>query len=119
LKILFDHNLPKRYRQKLPGHEIKTAREMGWEALANGLLLRAAASAGFEAVISADKNLEFQQNLSTLPLPVLVLAVPANTVAALEPTVNIVLDLLKAPLDRALYLIEPNGAVRRFVGPRP
>ena len=118
MKALFDHNLPRRFRQKLPGHEIKTAREMGWEALANGLLLKTAAAAKFDAFISIDKNLQFQQNLAALPLPVVVIDAPTNTLAALQPTAHIVLDLLKAPLDRALYLVGPSGLVSRLTATR-
>ena len=47
MKILFDHNVDRRFRQQLPGHEIQTARERGWDKLENGVLLRAAADGGF------------------------------------------------------------------------
>jgi hypothetical protein len=56
LKVLFDHNVDRRFRKRLPGHEIKTTREMRWETLLNGALLQAAAGGGFEAFISIDKK---------------------------------------------------------------
>ena len=43
MKILFDHNLPRRLREHLPGHEIRTTREMKWEQLRNGALMSLAA----------------------------------------------------------------------------
>ena len=61
--MLLDHNLPKRLRGLLPGHDVKTAREMRWDALKNGALLDGAARAGFNAVLSIDKNLRYEQNL--------------------------------------------------------
>jgi hypothetical protein len=46
---------------------------MGWTSLSNGELLRQA-SVTFDAVLTADQNIEFQQNLNTLPIAVVVLA---------------------------------------------
>jgi predicted nucleotidyltransferase component of viral defense system len=66
VKVLFDHNLPRRLREHLPGHEIRTAREMKWEQLRNGALLSAASEARFEVFVTIDKQLEHQQNLRTL-----------------------------------------------------
>ena len=69
LKILVDQNLPRGLRKHLPEHEIITAREMKWEQMRNGALIIAAVEAGFEAIITIDKQLEYQQSLATLPLP--------------------------------------------------
>lgn len=54
MKILFDHNVDRRLRRHVAGHEIRTTREMGWETLRNGALLQSAAGAGFDAVVSLD-----------------------------------------------------------------
>lgn len=118
MKILFDHNLPKRFQLLLSGHEIKTTREMGWEVLSNGLLLRTATDANFEAFLSIDKKLEFEQNLKTLPLPVIVIDAPSNALPAVQPFAPFVLDLLKTALDRALYIVEPSGSILRLTSPR-
>ena len=72
MKVLFDHNLPRRLRKHLPGHEIHTAKEMNWEQLRNGALMTAAIAAGFRVFVTIDKHLEHQQNLAALPLPVVV-----------------------------------------------
>lgn len=117
--MLLDHNVDRRFRRHLPGHEIKTAREMGWEALANGILLMAAAGAGFEAFVSVDKNIEHEQNLMTLPLPLLILDARSNALPALVPFAGFILDLLKSPLDHVLYVIEPSGSILRLTSPRP
>ena len=69
MKILFDHNLPRRLREHLPGHEIRTTREMKWEQLRNGALMSVAAATGFEVFVTIDKQIEHQQNLATLARP--------------------------------------------------
>ena len=61
--ILFDHSTPSPLRYALKGHEVVEAVERGWERLVNGALLDAAEEAGFELFITADKNLQYQQNL--------------------------------------------------------
>ncbi len=59
------------------GHDVSTVTQQGWTSLSNGALLRQAA-ATFDALLTADQNIEFQQNLSTLPLAVVVLAAESN-----------------------------------------
>ena len=119
MKVLLDHNVDRRLRAHLPGHEIKTTREMRWETLANGVLLNAAAGDGFEAFLSVDKKLEHEQNLQTLPLPVIVLDSVSNALPALMPFAPFIVDLLMAPLDRLLYIIQSDGMVLRLTAPRP
>jgi hypothetical protein len=72
MNILFDHGTPAPLRRQLAGHEISTAYEMGWAKLNNGDLL-AAAEKSFEAFITTDQNLRYQQNLASRRLAILVL----------------------------------------------
>jgi predicted nuclease of predicted toxin-antitoxin system len=72
MRILFDHGTPVPLRRSLPGHEVSTAYEMGWAELQNGDLL-AAAEQDFQALITTDKNLRYQQNLAGRRLAILVL----------------------------------------------
>jgi len=53
VKILLDHCIPKRFKFSLPAHEVKTAREMGWQGLKNGKLLAQAAKQ-FEVMLTVD-----------------------------------------------------------------
>jgi len=73
MKVLFDQGTPVPLRRALPGHVVSTAYEMGWASLTNGEFLRAAEAAGFEALVTTDKNLRHQQNLAGRNLGVLVL----------------------------------------------
>jgi hypothetical protein len=72
MRILFDHGTPAPVRHAFTGHAVATAYEMGWTALDNGALLEAAEKQ-FDALITTDQNLSYQQNLSGLRLAILVL----------------------------------------------
>ena len=86
------------------GHEVSTVAQEGWTRLANGALLRQAARA-FDVVLTADQNIEFQQNLSALPVAVIVLVAASNRLESLEPLVPAVLDALNALAPRTLLRV--------------
>jgi hypothetical protein len=71
--ILFDQGTPVGIRESLHGHVIKTAQEQGWNRLLNGESLRQAEEAGFEVLLTTDKNLVYQQNLSERKIAIIVL----------------------------------------------
>ena len=62
--ILFDRNTPRGLARHLVGHTVTQAKERGWERLTNGDLLAAAEQAGFDMLLTADKNMRYQQSLS-------------------------------------------------------
>ncbi len=72
--VLLDQGTPVGIRNSLPGHVVKTAYEQGWSTLLNGELLSAAEKAGFEVLVTADKNLVYRQNLSNRKIAVVVLS---------------------------------------------
>jgi hypothetical protein len=71
--ILFDQGTPVPLGPFLSGHTVKTAAEQGWSTLANGKLLDAADAAGFDVLVTTDKNLPHQQNLAQRRLAIVVL----------------------------------------------
>lgn len=73
MRILFDQGTPVPLRKSLVGHEVHTAYERGWAALQNGELLKTAEADGFDAILTTDQNLRYQQNLADRKLAVLVL----------------------------------------------
>ena len=73
MRILFDQGTPVPLRRALTGHQIATTFERGWQTLQNGDLLVTAESAGYEAFVTTDRNLQYQQNLTGRQLAVLVL----------------------------------------------
>ncbi len=50
-------------RRALGEHTVETAFERGWSELENGALIEIAESSGFDALVTTDKNLQYQQNL--------------------------------------------------------
>ena len=95
MRILRDESLPVELQSELPGHDVRTVQEMGWSGLKNGELLRRAAER-FEALLTADQNLPYQQNLTRLPIAVVVLAAKSNRIADLRPLVSQVLGALSS-----------------------
>lgn len=73
MRVVFDHNVPKQLRRSLEGHDVRTASEMAWAGLTNGELLAAAEGAGFDVMVTGDKNLAYQQNLEGRKLALVVL----------------------------------------------
>ena len=60
---LFDQGTPVPIRRFLKEHTAQTTAQRGWDKLKNGDLLRAAEEAGFEVLVTPDKNIRYQQNL--------------------------------------------------------
>jgi predicted nuclease of predicted toxin-antitoxin system len=73
MKLLFDQGTPVPLRNHLPNHVVETAYEKGWSNLKNGDLLTLAEAEGFDALITTDQNLRYQQNLSGRKIGVVVL----------------------------------------------
>jgi predicted nuclease of predicted toxin-antitoxin system len=71
--ILFDNNTPRGLARFLSGHSVEEARMRGWDQLANGELIAAAEQAGFEVMVTADKNIRYQQNLEARKIALVVL----------------------------------------------
>jgi predicted nuclease of predicted toxin-antitoxin system len=73
MKILFDQGTPVPLRRFLSVHQVETAYERGWSALANGDLLATAEADGYELLIMTDRNLHYQQNLASRQIAIIVL----------------------------------------------
>ncbi|MGA3019170.1 MAG: hypothetical protein ABSF62_18760 [Bryobacteraceae bacterium] len=71
--IVFDQATPVPIRPYLEGHTVRTAAQQGWDKLRNGDLLTAAEEAGFDILLTTDKNIRFQQNLAGRKIAVVVL----------------------------------------------
>ncbi len=64
LRVLFDQATPVPLRPFLEGHTVRTAAQEAWDRLSNGELLTAAEEAGFDVLLTTDKNMRYQQNLT-------------------------------------------------------
>ncbi|HEV8060074.1 MAG TPA: hypothetical protein VGP68_09385 [Gemmataceae bacterium] len=72
MRVLFDQGTPAPLRRALTAHLVSTAYEMGWSALSNGDLLDAAETQ-FDAFVTTDQSLRYQQNFASRRLAILVL----------------------------------------------
>ena len=73
MRVLFDNGTPRGLAAFLAGHSVEEARLHGWEELVNGDLIEAAESAGFEVLVTTDKNIRYQQNLKDRKVALVVL----------------------------------------------
>lgn len=73
MRLLFDQATPVPLRRFLQGHTVRTAAQEGWDRLRNGELLDAAEEAGFDVLLTTDKNMRYQQNLTGRKIAVILL----------------------------------------------
>ena len=102
--MLFDHCVPRPLGPLLIGHTVQTTYRMGWADKGNGELLSLAATA-FEVFVTTDRRMKSQQNLSTLPIPVVVLLAVSSDVDALKPLVPELLRVLGEDLRCRVYAV--------------
>jgi len=95
MRLLLDESVPRRLRQHLPGHDVQTVVDMGWGGVKNGALLALAVSR-FDAFVTVDKNLPYQQNLSNLPVAVVVLRAVSNELSSLLPLIPALEEALRS-----------------------
>lgn len=93
MKVLLDECVDWRLSRDIVGHEVKTARDMGWATIRNGELLALAAKQ-FAVFVTVDRNLSFQQNLPDFDIAVIVLRARSNRLADLRPLVPELLTAL-------------------------
>lgn len=86
MRLLLDECIPARLRRALLPHEVSTVVIEGWSGIKNGELLSLAAQR-FDALITVDKNLPYQQNAAALPLAVIILDARSNELPCLLPLV--------------------------------
>ena len=104
MRILIDECVDQRLRQLFGEHDCQTAAYAGFAGLKNGGLLTAAEAAGFEALVTTDQEIPFQQNLNVRRISIVVLCAPTNRFSDLRPSVPQAL--------RALDSIHPGQVVQ-------
>jgi hypothetical protein len=92
---LLDECVDWRLSRDIVGHEVKTARQMGWSAIENGQLI-ALASNSFDVFLTVDGNVAFQQKLDSLPIAIIVLRAKTNRLADLRPLVPSLLATIES-----------------------
>ncbi len=88
-KVLLDENLPAKLKYRLQDVcEIYTVKDKGWNALENGDLINAMQKDSFDYLVTSDKNLQYQQNLSKYAIGFIVLNVADNNYETILPLVD-------------------------------
>ena len=87
MRLLLDENLPKRLKQDLQEFEVYTVHDKDWTGISNGALLKLLLDEKFDALITFDKNLQYQQNFSKYNISVLVLNASDNSYVTLQKLV--------------------------------
>ncbi len=98
MRLLLDENLPKKLKMDFPEHEIFTVSDMKWTGKKNGELLQLMLADNFNALLTFDKNLQYQQNFKKYSLPVIVLLASDNTYITLSRLVVQIKELLDGKL---------------------
>jgi len=98
MRLLLDENLPKRLKLDLSEHEIYTANDKGWTGISNGKLLELLIEHQFNALLTFDKNLQYQQNFTRYAIPVVVLNASDNSYVTLKSLVPKIKQLFQQKL---------------------
>lgn len=94
-KILLDENLPKPLVKLFPEEiSIRSVHDMGWSSYKNGALLAAMVEAGFDCLITADRNIEYQQNIESLAISLVVVLTYDNRLSTLKQHVGTITEAL-------------------------
>ena len=101
MRILLDESLPRRLRVVFTGHDVVTVVEAGFSGLKNGELLRLA-SKSFDLFVTADQNLQYQQNIQALPIAVAVLIARDTRFDSLQAPAGDLLSQLPGLVPRSL-----------------
>ena len=94
IRILPEQNAPLGLRRSLAQYEIVPARRMGWAEIDNGTLIRAAQEAGFAIMITCDRNIRYQQNLTDWRIALIELT--TGTWPVLRNQLDLVVEAIEA-----------------------
>lgn len=103
MRVLLDENLPLGLKEDLATHEVVTIREEGWSGISDAELLKRAGGR-FDVVITADRNIEFQQNVAAARVGIVVVIVPDTRLQSVREVVPRILA--------ALDTVRPGSAIR-------
>jgi predicted nuclease of predicted toxin-antitoxin system len=104
MQILFDHGTPRQIARWLESHVVVEAKSKGWETFSNGALLDAAESAGFDLLVTTDKNMEYQQNLRNRKIAIVVLGV--GRWRMIKPAIQLVVNAVASTKPGTVALVD-------------
>jgi len=93
--VLLDESLPRQLPLEIEDFDVRTVVQQRWTGLTNGELLRQAESEAFGVFVTADQNLQYQQNLSRSSLGIVVIAAQSNRIQDLKPLLPQIKEAIK------------------------
>jgi hypothetical protein len=105
-RVLFDENLPRLLRQKLPEFEIRTVHEEGWGSFRNGKLQRRAEGT-FVVLLTADRRMEYQQKVASFQMAVVVIDTHSLQLGILERAVKDIRAVNRVEPGQIIHVIVP------------
>ncbi|OFV95805.1 MAG: hypothetical protein A3H28_00890 [Acidobacteria bacterium RIFCSPLOWO2_02_FULL_61_28] len=94
MRLLLDECVPRPLNRDLVGHDVWTVVERGWSSKRNGELLKLMVAERFEALLTVDQGIEFEQNVRKSGIAVVLMAAPTNRLKELRPLVPQILKAL-------------------------
>ncbi|NJO03610.1 MAG: DUF5615 family PIN-like protein [Bacteroidia bacterium] len=105
MKVLLDENIPRKLKHPLGNFEVFTVQDMQWDSYQNGELLKIAVENGFDAFITTDRNLQYQQNTDRIALAFIVLNVVRLTYEFIEPLIPEIIAMLPQANKGQVYML--------------
>ncbi len=106
MKILLDECVPVRLSKYLNDFEVSSVSKEGWTSLKNGNLMRTAIDAGFDVMLTVDKNLQYQQNLSEYDITIVVFDILFNRLQDFTPLIPHFLEQFPSMEKKNAYTIK-------------
>ena len=107
-RVLLDENLPRKLRRELLDFTVRTVQEQGWTSYANGQLL-GRAQEHFDVLLTADRRLQFQQNLARFDIGIVVIVTPSLRFRIIRTAI--------AEIREALRTVGPGSVIQIPVAP--
>ncbi len=105
MKILLDENLPIKLKFKIIDYKVFTVRDMNWNSVKNGKLLKLAIDNNFDIFLTTDKNLQYQQNIPKIEIALIVLDVTLLKWSYIEPLVPKIMEIIPRIEKGNIYVI--------------
>ena len=106
MKCLLDHNIPEKFKVYLSDFEVYTTKEMGWDRIENGELLTLMTNKDFNILITRDKDLSYQQNLTKFPISIILLNANNQQIKNYDSIIPKITQLLHSQLKTGITIIE-------------
>ncbi len=105
MKIILDENISLQLNLDFYGHEVESAKSMGWLGIKNGELIKLILKHKFDVFITLDKNLIYQQNLREINLKILVLRCKSSRNQTVQPVLDKAKEVLKRKIKKGVHEI--------------